>query len=423
MSGKLKQKIVSACAYIRVFAKWLILAVLTGGLGGAAISLFRICITYVTDFRDAHKLIILLLPAAGLLIVFIYRLCKMESSAGTNSVIKAARNEEKVPFRLAPLIFIATVLTHLFGGSVGRTGAALQIGGSIGELTKKILRPGEKEAHIIIMCSMSAVFSALFGTPLAATFFVLEVITVGVIQYSAFIPCLLASVLAYKITLLFGIEPAFYALGSVPELHLVIFFKTIALAMICAAVSIIFCVGIYGSEKTMRRIFKNPYIRVFAGGAVIAALTFILGTTDYNGTGSQVIVAAVENGTAVPYAFALKILFTVITIGAGFKGGEILPTLFIGATLGCVLGGLLKIDPGFAAALGMISMFCGVVNCPIASIFFGVEMFGSGGIVLFATAAAVSYMMSGYYGLYSSQIIEYSKLDTEQIDIHTKRKY
>ena len=405
MSEKLKQKTVSACAYIRVFAKWLILAVLTGGLGGAAISLFRICITYVTDLRDAHKLIILLLPAAGLLIVFIYRLCKMESSAGTNSVIKAARNEEKVPFRLAPLIFIATVLTHLFGGSVGRTGAALQIGGSIGELTKKILRPGEKEAHIIIMCSMSAVFSALFGTPLAATFFVLEVITVGVIQYSAFIPCLLASVLAYKITLLFGIEPAFYALGSIP------------------AVSIIFCVGIYGSEKTMRRIFKNPYIRVFAGGAVIAALTFILGTTDYNGTGSQVIVAAVENGTAVPYAFALKILFTVITIGAGFKGGEILPTLFIGATLGCVLGGLLKIDPGFAAALGMISMFCGVVNCPIASIFFGVEMFGSGGIVLFATVAAVSYMMSGYYGLYSSQIIEYSKLDTEQIDIHTKRKY
>ncbi len=420
MCEKLKQKTLSAGNYLRAFVKWLILATITGGLGGAAISLFRLCINYVTDFRDEHNLIILFLPLAGVVIVFIYRLAGMDKT-GTNSVIRAARSEEKVPLALAPLIFIATALTHLFGGSVGRTGAALQIGGSIGELVKKIPRLDETESGIIIMCCMSAVFSALFGTPLAATFFALEVIMVGVIRYSAFIPCLLSSVLAYKITLLFGLEPGLYPLAGAPELSLVVFFKTIAVAVICAAVSIVFCVGIYGAEKGMKKLFKNPYIRVFVGGAVIAALTFLLGTTDYNGVGTRVIAAAVQSGIAAPWAFALKLLFTVITIGAGFKGGEILPALFIGATLGCVLGGVFRVDPGFAAALGMISMFCGVVNCPVASIFFGVEMFGASGIVLFATAAAVSYVMSGYYGLYSSQIIEYSKLDSEQIDVHTKR--
>lgn len=423
MLKKLKQKTLSANDYVYVFIKWLIFATITGSLSGAVISLLRICISYVTGFRTAHSIIILLLPLAGLLIVFIYKICKMEDNSGTNNVIRSARNEETVPFRLAPLIFFATVLTHLFGGSVGRTGAALQIGGSIGELTKNVFRLEKEDANIIIMSSMSGVFSALFGTPLTATFFALEVIAVGVIQYSAFIPCLLASVLAYKITLLFGIDPGVYALASAPELHLISFFKTIAVAIVCAAVSIVFCVGIFGTEKIMKKYFKNPYIRVFVGGAVVAALTFALGTTDYNGAGTEVINAAVESGKAVPYAFALKILFTVITIGAGFKGGEILPALFIGATLGCTLGGVFHIDPGFAAALGMVSMFCGVVNCPIAAVFFSVELFGSEGIVLFATAAAVSYLMSGYYGLYSSQKIEYSKLGTDYIDVYTKRKY
>lgn len=421
MRKLLKEKTLAAGKYISAFLAWLLLATVTGGLGGVAISLFRLFTIKVTLFRYAHGQIVFLLPLAGLLIVFIYRVCGMENNSGTNSVIRAARNEEKVPLLLAPLIFIATVLTHMFGGSVGRTGAALQIGGSIGEFTKKILRPGEKESGIIIMCCMSAVFSALFGTPLAATFFALEVITVGVIRYSAFIPCLLSAVLAYKISLLFGLSPGAYALSFVPDLTMGTFFKTIAIAAICGGVSIVFCVGIYGTEKLMKKLFKSPYLRIFAGGVLIAGLTALLGTQDYNGIGTQVISDAIEKGRAVPYAFALKFLFTIITIGAGFKGGEILPSMFIGATLGCVLSKIFGMDPGFAAALGMISMFCGVVNCPVASVFFGIELMGTSGVVLFGTAAAVSYVMSGYYGLYGSQIIEYSKLSSEQIDIHTKR--
>lgn len=420
---KLKQKTRSANEYVKTFIKWIILATLTGGVGGLIGTFFNKCIVYVTRIRNKNEWIILLLPLAGLLIVFLYRICKMEKNSGTNNVIKSVRSEEKVPFVLAPLIFAGTVLTHLFGGSVGREGAALQLGGSIGEMTGQLLRLNENDMHVVRMCGMSTVFSALFGTPLTATIFALEVISVGIIHYSAFIPCLLSAVLAYKISLLFGVIPETYNLTFTPFLSMATFAKTIIIGIICAIVSIFFCVGIFGTNKLFTKWFKNPYIRVFAGGLVIVVLTFVLGTTDYNGAGMNIIDAAVLQGKAIPYAFLLKILFTAVTIGSGYKGGEIVPTLFIGATLGCTVGHLINFYPPFAAALGMIGMFCGVVNCPIASIMLSVELFGSKGIVLFATVAAVSYMMSGYYGLYSGQKIVYSKLRTEFIDIYTKREY
>ncbi len=421
--NKLKQKTKSANEYVKTFIKWIILATLTGGVGGIAGTFFNKCIVYVTRIRNKNEWIILLLPLGGLLIVFLYRVCKMEKNTGTNNVIKSVRSEEKVPFVLAPLIFVGTVITHLFGGSVGREGAALQLGGSIGEMTGRLLRLNENDMHVVRMCGMSTVFSALFGTPLTATIFALEVISVGIIHYSAFIPCLLSAVLSYKISLLFGVMPETYILPFTPFLSMATFAKTIVIGIVCAVVSIFFCVGIFGTNKLFTKWFKNPYIRVFVGGLIIVVLTFSLGTTDYNGAGMNIIDAAVLQGKAVPYAFLLKILFTAVTIGSGYKGGEIVPTLFIGATLGCTVGHLIGFYPPFAAALGMIGMFCGVVNCPIASIMLSVELFGSKGMVLFATVAAVSYMMSGYYGLYSGQKIIYSKLRTELIDIYTKREY
>lgn len=422
MIDKLKRKTRSANEYVRTFVKWMFLATITGGVGGVVGSLFNICITRVTYLRNKNTWLIFFLPLAGLLIVFLYRRCKLDK-AGTNNVIKSVRDEGKVPFLLAPLIFAGTVLTHLFGGSVGREGAALQLGGSIGEMAGSVMRLDDNDMHVMRMCGMSSVFSALFGTPLTATFFAIEVISVGIMHYSAFIPCLLSAVLSYKISLLFGIIPETYHIMYTPLLSMPSFFKTIVIGIACAVVSIVFCVSIFGTDRLMEKYLKNPYIRVVAGGVIIAALTFLLGNTDYNGAGMNIIDKAVLEGKAVPYAFALKILFTAITIGSGFKGGEIVPTLFIGATLGCVLGELLNFNPGFAAELGMVGMFCGVVNCPIASILLSVELFGSSGIVLFAVVAAVSYMMSGYYGLYSGQKIMYSKLRTEFINIYTKKKY
>ena len=307
--NKLKQKTKSANEYVKTFIKWIILATLTGGVGGIAGTFFNKCIVYVTRIRNKNEWIILLLPLGGLLIVFLYRVCKMEKNTGTNNVIKSVRSEEKVPFVLAPLIFVGTVITHLFGGSVGREGAALQLGGSIGEMTGRLLRLNENDMHVVRMCGMSTVFSALFGTPLTATIFALEVISVGIIHYSAFIPCLLSAVLSYKISLLFGVMPETYILPFTPFLSMATFAKTIVIGIVCAVVSIFFCVGIFGTNKLFTKWFKNPYIRVFVGGLIIVVLTFSLGTTDYNGAGMNIIDAAVLQGKAVPYAFLLKILF------------------------------------------------------------------------------------------------------------------
>lgn len=423
LQDKLRQKTISANEYVKTFIKWLILAILTGGVGGLVGTLFSKCITYVTRLRNKNEWLILLLPLSGLIIVFLYRALKMDKNSGTDSVIRSVRSEEKVSFWLAPLIFVSTVITHLFGGSVGREGAALQLGGSIGEMTGRCLKLDENDMHVVRLCGMSTVFSALFSTPLTAAIFALEVISVGIIHYSAFIPCLLSAVLSYKISLMFGVIPDTYSMPFVPFLSMSAFAKTILIGVVCAAISIVFCVSLFGTGKLFSKWFKNPYLRVFIGGAIITGLTYLLGTTDYNGTGMHIIDAAVLEGKAIPYAFLLKMLFTMITIGSGFKGGEIVPTLFIGATLGCTVGHLINFYPPFAAALGMIGMFCGVVNCPIASIMLSVELFGSKGIVLFATVAAVSYMMSGYYGLYGGQKIMYSKLRTEYIDINTKREY
>ena len=221
-----------------------------------------------------------LLPLGGLLIVWLYRLRGMHPT-DTNGVLLAIHAPTSIPGSTAPLIFIGTTITHLFGGSAGREGAALQLGGVLGYQLGKALRLDEKDIHLIVMCGMSSVFSALFGTPLTATFFALEVISVGIIHYSAFIPCLLSAVLSYKVSLLFGIIPETYLLPYIPLLSMASFFKTIAIGIVCAVASIIFCVGIFGTNKLFKKWLRNPYLRIFVGGVIIVALTFFLGTTDY----------------------------------------------------------------------------------------------------------------------------------------------
>ena len=191
------------------------------------------------------------------------------------------------------------------------------------------------------------------------------------------------------------------------------------LALLCAVVGILFCTSMKSVKRICTRAFKNVYVRAFAGGVIIIVLTFLLRTNDYNGAGMHVIEKALS-GEAVWYAFILKILFTAITLGCGFKGGEIVPAFFVGSTFGCVVGGLIGLDPGFGAAIGFVALFCGVVNCPFASIMLALEVFGSNSIVIFAMVCGVSYMMSGYYGLYSSQKIMYSKLEAKYINVNTK---
>ena len=414
---RIKKRAAHILTYAAALGKWMTVGALVGGVGGLVGSLFHLGVNYATGVREAHPWVLYLLPVGGLVIVFLYRITKMEGK-GTNAVIESVHFGREVPIWLVPLIFIGTVITHLCGGSAGREGAALQIGGGIGYGTGRLLHLGEKDLPLATLCGMSGVFAALFGTPLTATVFALEVISVGVLYYAGLIPCITASMMGYLVSRLMGIAPTRFTVTT-PALNGWTMLLVVILALLCALVSILFCRGLHLAEHLAEKYFKNAYVRILAGAAVIVGITLLLGTTDYNGAGMHIIEQAVA-GQASPRAWLWKLLLTVVTIACGFKGGEVVPSFFIGATFGCVVGAFLGLDPGFAAAVGLVAVFCGAVNCPLASVILSVELFGSGDLLYFAMACAISYLASGYCGLYSSQTILYSKLRAEFINVHTK---
>lgn len=408
MKDYIKNKSKSAVLYIKTFTKWLFLSVIMGVVCGIAGTAFHYSVDFATTKRTLYPNLIYFLPLAGLFIVFLYRHCGMKEDKGTNAVINSACSTETVPPQMGFLIFISTFLTHLCGGSAGREGAALQIGGSIAAVFNKILHFTEEDKRILVMCGMSGLFSALFNTPITAAVFSLEAIKVGTIYYGALIPCLMSSAVAYIFSHYFNIKPVSYKITDLPAITPEILIKVIIFAILCAIVSIVFCECMRLSNTLYTKYLKNPYLRIVAGSLIIIGLTLLVGTRDYNGAGMNVIARAIQGETS-PEAFLLKIIFTALTLGAGFKGGEIVPVFFIGSTFGCFAGTLLGLDPGFAAALGLTAIFCACVNAPLASIFLSVELFGSTRILLFAIVCAVSYTLSGNYSLYSSQKFLYSK--------------
>ncbi len=416
MTEKLKTRLMAALPSVQALGRWLLLAGLAGLACGAAGAAFAWCVAQATALRAAHPWLLFLMPLAGLVIVLSYRRAGMENDSGTNQIIASVRGDTRPPVRLAPLIFLGSVLTHLTGGSAGREGAALQIGGSISAGIGRLLRLGELSLNTIIQCGMAGLFSALFGTPLTATVFALEVVDVGHLQYAALFPCLLSALIADAIPRALGLPAEAYHLLGVPELGPAPLLQCGALAILAALVSIAFCVLMHEAGHLYKKYIPNQYLRALAGGALVIALTLLEGSGDYNGAGGGVIELALEGEVRVPWAFALKMLFTALTLGAGFRGGEIVPTLFIGSTFGCAVGPLLGLDPAFGAAISMIALFCGVVNCPMASIFLAIELFGGGGLLFFAIAIALSFLVSGRYSLYESQKIVFSKLEARPHD-------
>lgn len=412
---RLKERVAHIGQYAVTLLKWMVLGGVIGLVGGIIGSLFHIGVDTATQARLAHPWVLYLMPVGGLAIVGLYRLTKTEGK-GTNDIIASVHFGEQVPGLLVPVIFVSTVITHLCGGSAGREGAALQIGGGIGYQAGRLLRLGEKDLPLATLCGMSGVFAALFGTPLTATVFALEVISVGVLYYAGLVPCLTAALTGYLVSVLMGVPPTRFTV-TVPGLEVRTMLLVMVLALLCAVVSILFCRGLHGVEHLLKRTLKNPYLRVAVGAAVLIGLT-LLTNGDYNGAGMEVIGRAIA-GQADPWAWMWKLLFTAITIGCGFKGGEVVPSFFVGAAFGCVAAGWLGLPAGFGAAMGLVSVFCGAVNCPLASIILSVELFGSGDLLYFAMACSISYLISGYCGLYSSQTILYSKLRAEFINVRT----
>ena len=320
----------SALRYLRVCAKWLLLAALVGCLTGPLGAAFGLALDWANTTRALQGWLLYLLPLGGLVIVFLYRHFDPEGGGSTNQVFAAVRERKVLTLRTAPLIFFSTVTTHLLGGSSGREGAALLLGGSVSGQFGRLLRLDRYDCRLMTMCGMAGAFSAIFGTPLAATVFTIEVVNVGSMQYAALLPCLVSALLGVWISGQLGLAPTAFTLGATAELTPVTILQVLVLGILLAGLSIVFCELLHTAPKLYARFFPNPYLRVVVGGLLIIALTKLLGTTDYNGAGSAVIAAAMV-GQALPWAFALKMLFTALTLGAGYKGGEIVPIFFTGS--------------------------------------------------------------------------------------------
>lgn len=400
------------CGTVLVFLKWIFMAGVVGLFAGAVGCLFNFGIEWATGMREQNGWLLFLLPAGGVAIAFIYKFCGREHDKGTNAVLAAIHNNERITILTAPLIFISSIITHLFGGSAGREGAALQLGGSIGEQVGRWFRLDDKDSRLIVMCGMSGAFSALFGTPVTAAVFSMEVVSVGVMYYAAVVPCIVSAGVGYLLSVWVGLAPTRFTILEFPPLAAVPLLQALALGILCAGLSYLFCYALQAARYGYERFLPNVYLRAAVGGALVIALTLLVGTRDYNGAGGPVIAEAMA-GNANPAAFLLKILFTAVTLGAGFKGGEIVPVLFTGSTFGAFAGRLLGMHPSFGGGIGMAALFCGVTNCPISSMLLSMELFGGQGVLFFAVACAASYMLSGYCGLYSEQRIIYSKTKTE----------
>lgn len=405
---------------LRSSAKWIFFGILCGAVVGTIASIFAIAIRTGTQFRAAFPPLLYGLPIAGVLIVFAYHKLGFAKDGGTNTILEAIRDEEQVPIQMAPLIFIGTVLTHMFGGSAGREGAALQIGGSIGNGLGRILHFKSTDTKRVIMCGMSAAFSALFGTPLAAAILPIEISTVGIMYYSSLVPCVLSSLVAFYIAQAFGLKGEAYPLGDVIPMTLPSALLTVLLSVLCAFAAILFCTMMDKVGKLLH-FMKNDYIRAAVGGVIVVIMTIAVGSQTYNGAGANIIELCFENKPSEIFAlaFLLKMIFTAVTLGSGYKGGEIVPSLFIGATLGVKFGALIGFSPSLCAALGMCALFCGVTNCPVASLLICFEMFGFDAMPFFLLAVSFTYLFSGNFGLYHGQVIRYSKYEPGKVNART----
>lgn len=393
--------------YIAVI-KVLLLSCIVGIVSGIVGSLFSYSVEFVTELRIEHGWLLYLLPIGGLATVGIYKLAKLKG-VSTNTILESVRTPNRVPVCIAPVMFVCTVITHLFGGSAGREGAALQIGGGIASYFSVLFKLDEESRRTLIQCGMAAMFSALFGTPFAAVLFALEVVCVGHIRLAAVIPCSVSGAISFLVAQKCGLSPERFICNSVPGFTVNMILKVILIAVAGAVLSSLFCKLLHFAEHYIAHFLKNEFIRVLICGCAVVLISVLIKTTDYNGGGLNVISRIFTHGEYRNEAFLLKILLTVLTVAGGYKGGEIVPSLFIGATFGAFCGGLVGVDVAFAAAIGAAAMFCGISKCLLSSIIISAELFGFGGVGYYALACIISFVFSGKSGLFKQDRIRVSE--------------
>ncbi|XEC93694.1 chloride channel protein [Paenibacillus tarimensis] len=399
---------------LKVLGTWICVGGLIGGVVGSVTSFLLETNDYLGEVREANGWLIALLPLGGIAVGFLYmRFGKSflnnalhDSAEGNNLVIDGVHGKKKVLRRMGPIVYLGTFITVFLGGSTGREGAAIQMGGGVAEAANRWLKVKPADTLIMLMSGISAGFGAAFGTPITGAVFGMEMAALGKLKFEAVVPCLTASFVGHYVTEeVWGVKHDTFIIQSLPELSMITFSKVLLVSVIFGLLSIAYCQLRHGIQKLSERLFKKSHIkRAFVGGLVIAGLTLLAGSQDYNGRGLDMLQQAFKEDVP-PFAFLAKLVFTAVTLGTGFVGGEAIPLFFMGATLGNTLHHVMGLPMAFLAALGLVAAFCGGANTPIAAFLLAVEFFDGKGVEYFFVACVVSYIVSGHHGLWPAQAV------------------
>ena len=384
--------------------RWLCVAIITGSLSGCASAVFLLLLDWAKNTREANHWLLFFLPLGGFLVALTYKYWGKSVGKGNNLIVEQVQKPSKViSFLMAPLVLIGTIITHVFGGSAGREGTAIQMGASIADQLNFTIKFSDEDRKILLMCGMAAGFSSLFGTPLAGTAFAIEIIFIGKLLYNGLLPVLLSAFVAYYVCDLWPIIHTKYAIGYLPELNLTNISWVLLASIAFGMTSRFFSFSMFWLTKQFKQYISSSLFRPIIGGAIVAGLIYFLGFK-YAGLGLDTIVASFSNKQGFE-VFALKLGLTVLTLSAGFRGGEVTPLFFIGATLGSSLSSFIPLPIGFLAGIGFVAVFSGSTNSPIACTLMGIELFGSDAAIFIFIACYVAYLFSGHTGIYKSQIV------------------
>jgi H+/Cl- antiporter ClcA len=407
-------------ALARSLLKWSLLGAWVGLLGGVASFVFLKSLDWAISERAKFPWLLYFLPLAGVAIGFAYSRHANEAAGGNNLILDRIHDPKgTIPFRMIPLVLVGTVVTHLFGGSAGREGTAVQMGATLADLVTKPLRLSGFDRRILLMTGISAGFGSVFGTPLAGAVFGMEVLTIGAIGYEALVPCLVGGMVGDFVCRGLGVNHTAYHAAPKFEATPMIYFWIVCAGILFAAAGGGFAELTHRLSKIGKNLPQAALLRPFLGGVVVIALTLIVGNQDYNGLGIPLISRSFDGLNVPLYAFALKLLFTSITLAAGFKGGEVTPLFCIGATLGNAFAQVTHQDPALFAALGFVAVFAGAANTPLACTIMGIELFGGHLAVPLAVSCVIAYILSGHRGIYLSQRVRGAKTPQASIKVDT----
>lgn len=384
--------------------KLALISIIIGSTSGVIIGAFLIILEKAIELNIEYSWLVMILPLSGVLMTFLYKKYGKNSKKGNNLIIENINgNFEEINFIMAPLVFMGTILTHLFGGSVGREGTGVQIGGTVGNHLANIFKKNGLDRKVLLVSGVAAGFSAVFGTPIAGTVFALEVSKIGSLSYVSMLPAIIAAIFGDEVARFIGVSHSHFEVPPIQDFVVGNILKVVIISLCFGLASRLFVYMINWFKKFFGKRFKSDYTRIFIGGLLMALTTILLGNTLYNNLSLGLLAESFHG--SIPYvAFLIKLLLTTLCLGAGYQGGEVTPLFVIGATLGATLSHIFGIPIVFAAALGLIGVFAGATNTPITSFILYLELFGSNNMLFAIIVCIISIFVSGKSGIYSSQI-------------------